>query len=68
MSDDEYDFTWTCGSDNVSHRRHIDNGAVGEVHEVSLFVKFQLISADDFQWYWASTYYIFCQENVLMSF
>jgi len=36
MSDDEADFEWTCGNNTkISHKRHIDNGAVGEVHEVS---------------------------------
>lgn len=37
MSDEEEDFEWTCGDDErISHRRHIADGGIGEVHEVTL--------------------------------
>jgi hypothetical protein len=35
MSDNEEEnFAWTCGDQDISHRRHIGDGGFGEVHEV----------------------------------
>lgn len=35
----ESEFDWTCGGDSrITHRRFIDNGGYGEVHEVSLSI------------------------------
>jgi len=40
-SDEELDSSWTTGDDpSLSHRRHIDSGAFGDVHEVTLFASF----------------------------
>ena len=35
MSDNEEEnFTWICGNENITHRRHIGDGGFAEVHEV----------------------------------
>lgn len=52
---DDLDFTWTTGNNPViSHRRLIDSGAFGEVHEVSSHSKWQTNSwTATWWWHWS---------------
>jgi len=34
MSDEEEDYAWVRGNQDVTHRRRIAHGGYGEVHEV----------------------------------